>query len=263
MTILIVLGHSANTWPCQRPGTWVILVDDLLAPLPKGELTFSQGEQQTAPHQPRCHPGADMLPPPSCTPQQWPPCSPHCAHAHLLLHQTLSCSPMCQKFLFTLNMPFPLPLVSFPTHSVFVKAEVLMKQYWQHNLLCWFTFSFLFQVDVSCCLVTQSCLTLCNPMDYSPPGSSVHGLLQARIMEFPSPRRKASLTWNRTQATTVLQPKSTESYPLDHQGESMYFIGDSILVKVALFCSLQSSHSTPFYKCASIYLINPLLGDGK
>ena len=30
----------------------------------------------------------------------------------------------------------------------------------------------------------------CNPMDYSPPGSSVHGILQARILEwmpFPSP----------------------------------------------------------------------------
>ena len=26
------------------------------------------------------------------------------------------------------------------------------------------------------CLVTQSCLTLCNPIDYSPPGSSVHGI---------------------------------------------------------------------------------------
>ena len=25
------------------------------------------------------------------------------------------------------------------------------------------------------CLVAQSCLTLCNPMDYTPPGSSVHG----------------------------------------------------------------------------------------
>ena len=39
-------------------------------------------------------------------------------------------------------------------------------------------------------LVTQSCLTLCNPMDYSPPGFSVHGILQARILEwvaFPSP----------------------------------------------------------------------------
>ena len=30
----------------------------------------------------------------------------------------------------------------------------------------------------------QSCLTLCNPMDYSPPGSSVHGILQARILEW-------------------------------------------------------------------------------
>ena len=33
-------------------------------------------------------------------------------------------------------------------------------------------------------LVTQSCLTLCDPMDYSPPGSCVHGILQARILEW-------------------------------------------------------------------------------
>ena len=31
--------------------------------------------------------------------------------------------------------------------------------------------------------VTQLCLTLCNSMDCSPPGSSVHGILQARILE--------------------------------------------------------------------------------
>ena len=30
--------------------------------------------------------------------------------------------------------------------------------------------------------VTQSCLTLCDPVDCSPPGSSVHGILQARIL---------------------------------------------------------------------------------
>ena len=30
----------------------------------------------------------------------------------------------------------------------------------------------------------QSCLTLCNPMDCSLPGSSVHRILQARIMEW-------------------------------------------------------------------------------
>ena len=32
--------------------------------------------------------------------------------------------------------------------------------------------------------IPQLCLTLCNPMDYSPPGSSVHGILQARILEW-------------------------------------------------------------------------------
>ena len=30
----------------------------------------------------------------------------------------------------------------------------------------------------------QSCMNLCNPMDHSPPGSSVHGILQARILEW-------------------------------------------------------------------------------
>ena len=34
------------------------------------------------------------------------------------------------------------------------------------------------------CLVTQLCPTLCDPMDCSPPGSSVHGILQARILEW-------------------------------------------------------------------------------
>ena len=33
-------------------------------------------------------------------------------------------------------------------------------------------------------LVAQSCLTVCDPMDCSPPGSSVHGILQAKIWEW-------------------------------------------------------------------------------
>ena len=34
------------------------------------------------------------------------------------------------------------------------------------------------------CLVAQSCLTLCDPVDCSLPDSSVHGILQARIVEW-------------------------------------------------------------------------------
>ena len=37
--------------------------------------------------------------------------------------------------------------------------------------------------NVCVSLVTQSCLTLCNPLDCNPPGSSVCGILQARILE--------------------------------------------------------------------------------
>ena len=33
-------------------------------------------------------------------------------------------------------------------------------------------------------LVTQSCPALCDPMDCSPPGSSVHGIFQPRILEW-------------------------------------------------------------------------------
>ena len=32
--------------------------------------------------------------------------------------------------------------------------------------------------------VAQSCLTLCDPMDCSPPGSSVHGIFQAGVLEW-------------------------------------------------------------------------------
>ena len=41
-------------------------------------------------------------------------------------------------------------------------------------------------VSVCVCgvLATQSCPILCHPMDYSPPGSSVRGVLQARILEW-------------------------------------------------------------------------------
>ena len=33
------------------------------------------------------------------------------------------------------------------------------------------------------CLVAKLCLTLCDPMDFSSPGSFVHGISQARILE--------------------------------------------------------------------------------
>ena len=43
---------------------------------------------------------------------------------------------------------------------------------------------YLFPKDVRAGSVTQSCPTLCNPVDCSPPGSFVHGISQVRILEW-------------------------------------------------------------------------------
>ena len=48
------------------------------------------------------------------------------------------------------------------------KVHLRWKQYW----------------FLKVCEVAQSCLTLCNSMDCSLPGSSLHGILQARVLEW-------------------------------------------------------------------------------
>ena len=45
------------------------------------------------------------------------------------------------------------------------------------------TLEFRKQAIYCCCLVTKSCPGLCNLMDCSLPGSSVHGILQASVLE--------------------------------------------------------------------------------
>ena len=54
--------------------------------------------------------------------------------------------------------------------------------------------------------VAQSCLTLCDPMDYSLPGSSVHGVLQARVLEWVaiSFSRRSSQLRDWTQASHIV-----------------------------------------------------------
>ena len=52
------------------------------------------------------------------------------------------------------------------------------------GLVIWLSFPQSFHLKGVLCLVAQSGLTLCNPRDCSPLGSSVHEILQARILEW-------------------------------------------------------------------------------
>ena len=60
-------------------------------------------------------------------------------------------------------------------------------------------------ICVGACSVAQSCLTLCDTMNFSPPVSSVHGIFQARILEWiaistpgvlPDPWIKPTFLWS-------------------------------------------------------------------
>ena len=65
----------------------------------------------------------------------------------------------------------------------------------------------------------QSCLTLCNPMDCSPPGSSVHGILQTRILgrvAMPS-CRGSSRPRDRTHLSYVSRTGRQALYHQHHQ----------------------------------------------
>ena len=54
-----------------------------------------------------------------------------------------------------------------------------------HVILCInFMYNFIMSIFLCARAHAQSCPTLCDPRDYSPPGSSVRGILQASILEW-------------------------------------------------------------------------------
>ena len=94
-------------------------------------------------------------------------------------------------------------------------------------------------------LVAQSCLTLCYPRDCSPPGSSVHAILQARILEWVTIlfSRGSSLTrdWNQGFCTaggffTIWTTRETTK---------------EMSIIAHLFLLL---HSIPFYRYNTVYI---------
>ena len=51
--------------------------------------------------------------------------------------------------------------------------------------------------DALCAKLLQSCPTLCDPLDCSPPGSSVHGISQSRILEWVATLSSKGSSWSR------------------------------------------------------------------
>ena len=83
----------------------------------------------------------------------------------------------------------------------------------------------------------QSCLTLCGPMDRSPLGSSVHGILQARIQQWVAMLfgRGSSQSRDRTRVSCVYLYWQAGSLPLAPSGkptEDAYWILNVLSLKM-------------------------------
>ena len=95
----------------------------------------------------------------------------------------------------------------------FLRAQLqtlLIKQIGLCKLCKWsrITFGFflsLGNIFLVCMLkALQLCPTLCDPMDYSPPGSSVHGILQAKILEWVSIFSSRGYSWPRIELVSLM-----------------------------------------------------------
>ena len=81
---------------------------------------------------------------------------------------------------------------------------------------------------VCVCAHAQSCQTLCSPTDYSPPGSSDHGIPQARILECVAKQGSALKNWCFQIAVLGKTPESTldcrEIKPVNPKGNNPWIL---------------------------------------
>ena len=67
---------------------------------------------------------------------------------------------------------------------MFITALFTIAKIWKHQMKRYRRHGLCIQWNAVLCLAAQSCLTLCDPMDCSLSGTSVHGILQKRILEW-------------------------------------------------------------------------------
>ena len=103
------------------------------------------------------------------------------------------------------------------------------------------------------CLAAQSCLTLCDPIDYSPPDFSVHGISQARILEWVAIlfSRGSSQPRDRTEVSCIagrffIAWTTREAYALGISSEKTIIEKDSCTsVFIAALFTIARTHKQP------------------
>ena len=94
------------------------------------------------------------------------------------------------------------------------------------------------------CLAAKSCPTLCSPMDYNRPGSSLHGIFQVRILEWVAVSFTRDLSRPRVQ--THISSLAGGSFTTEPPGKSRWGQGMEQLMKLQVFMSYGYLDKTVF-----------------
>ena len=129
------------------------------------------------------------------------------------VYSSLPSIPICNSLLQRLETGFPLSSMYL---LIFSSLHYTKRNFTASNAYLWQA-TIRIQQRESESEVTQSCPALCDPVDCSPPCSSVHGIFQARVLEWVaiSFSRGSSRPRDRTQVSRIV---SKTLYLLSHQG---------------------------------------------
>ena len=116
-------------------------------------------------------------------------------------------------------------LPSSTSHTCLLKGPYsIVTEHREDKLFFWSKTSNAFWVNV--CVSAKSfqlCPTLCDPMDCSLPGSSVHGILQARILEWVAMPSSRGSSWPRIEPESLVSPAvQSGSLPLAPPGRPVW-----------------------------------------
>ena len=136
---------------------------------------------------------------------------PHQVYLHLraFAHAVCTCS---------LEHCHPLPIFAWRTHFYYwgfcSNITPSKKPFWVPHLKSLESFSSYCAATAAAAKSLQSCLTLCDPIDGSPPGSPVPGILQARTLEWVAISFSNACKW-KVKVKLLSQSCPTPSDPMD------------------------------------------------
>ena len=132
-----------------------------------------------------------------------------------------------QEHLSDFNCLYSLHLKTLQTRHLEISAGHSGDSDWAYSplqMLLLLLFSLCFYSECMYFKLLQLCVTLCDPMDCSPPGSSVQGILQARILEWVVMPFSRGSSQQRDGTQSPVSPALQEdSLPLVLPGEALCF----------------------------------------